>query len=131
MNFLKTSYYLVFYYRDKLKQRHRTKSWKRYLYYRILSLLLLLVLSLFCLYSFKYHCAKSIAIQSCCDPYFPVFGLNTEILYSTQIRKNTDLKNSVFWHFLHSVCFSYIKYNTRRKKFLNNSNIVSFFMENI
>ena len=71
----------------------------------------------FCLYPFKYHCAKSVPIRSCSDLYFLVFGLNMEILFSVQIRENADQKNSVFGQFLHSVYFSYVKYNTRRQKY--------------
>ena len=71
----------------------------------------------FCLYSFKYHCAKSVPIRSCSDLYFLLFGLNTEILFSVQIQENADQKNSVFGQFLCSVYFSYVKYNTRRQKY--------------
>ena len=50
------------------------------------------------------HCVKSVQIWSFSGPYFPVFGLNTEI-YSINLRmrskyrKIRSRKNSVFGHF--------------------------------
>ena len=35
-------------------------------------------------------------------PYFPVFGLNTEIYWIWRTQENTDQKNSVFGHFSRS-----------------------------
>ena len=41
-----------------------------------------------------YHCVKSVRIRSYSGPYFPGFGLNTEIVrtspYSVRMRENTD-----------------------------------------
>ena len=58
----------------------------------------------------KLHCVKSVQIRCFSGPYFPVFGLNTEIyLFSVQMWENTDQKNSVFGQFLHNVsCFNAI-----------------------
>ena len=65
----------------------------------------ILATSLFC----GYPRVKSVRIRCFSGPYFPAFGLNTEIycksLYSVQMRENTDQKNTECGHFLRSVCF--------------------------
>ena len=51
------------------------------------------------------HYVKCVQIRSFFGPYFPVFGLNTEIYYvnlRVQMGENTDRKNSVFGQFLRS-----------------------------
>ena len=53
------------------------------------------------------HCLKSIQIWSFSGPYFPVFGLNTDIYrvnlrIQSKYRKIRTKKNSVFRHFSHS-----------------------------
>ena len=53
------------------------------------------------------HCVKNVQIRSFSDPYFPAFGLNTEI-YSVRMRENTDQKKIRFCTF-HAVCKSKIK----------------------
>ena len=56
------------------------------------------------------HCVKRVQIRSFFGPYFPVFGLNTEI-YSVNIRAQSEYrkirirKNSVFEHFSRSELF--------------------------
>ena len=58
--------------------------------------------------SFALYCVKSIRIWSFSGPYFPAFGLNTEI-YSVTLRiqskcgKIMDQKNSEYGHLLRSV----------------------------
>ena len=54
------------------------------------------------------HCVQSVRILSFSSPYLPAFGLNTErYLVSLHIQskseRNTDLKNSEYEHFSHSV----------------------------
>ena len=41
------------------------------------------------LHSKKIHCVKSVRIRSYSDPYFPVFGLNTE-RYSVSLRIQSE-----------------------------------------
>ena len=57
-------------------------------------------------------------------PYFPVFGLNAEMSVNLRIqseyRKTRTRKNSVFWHFSHSV-----PYLTGKKVLLNNNPLIS------
>ena len=53
------------------------------------------------LYTTKYHCVKSVCIQSYSGPYFLVFGLTTE-RYSVY-SENTDQNNSEYGYFLRSI----------------------------
>ena len=55
------------------------------------------------------HCVKVVQIRSFSGPYFPAFGLNTEI-YGV----NRDQKNSVFGHFSRSGIVS-----NKQKKHVN------------
>ena len=53
------------------------------------------------------HCVKSVQMRSFCGPYFPVFGLNTEIYcvnlcIQLEVWKIWTRKNSVFGHFPYS-----------------------------
>ena len=56
------------------------------------------------------HCIKNVHIQSFSSPYFPAFGLNTEIYgdlrckspYSSWMWGATDQKNSEYGYFLRS-----------------------------
>ena len=66
--------------------------------------------------SSNYHCLKCVRIRSFSDPYFPAFGLNTEMhsdgiqgdtpylsVFILNAGKSTDQKNSEYGHFLRSV----------------------------
>ena len=55
-------------------------------------------------------------------PYFPVFGLNTEIysvnlLIESEYRKIRTRNNSIFGHFLHIVKQNYLLFNWALIKF--------------
>ena len=57
--------------------------------------------------SLQRHCVKSVRIRRFSGPYFPVFGLNTEIYgvnlrIQSEYRKIRTKKNSVFGHFSRS-----------------------------
>ena len=53
------------------------------------------------------HCVKSARVRSFCGPYFPAFGLNTEM------RGNRDQKNSKYEHFSGSYeCQVYIQFTS-------------------
>ena len=57
------------------------------------------------------HCMESAQILSFSGPYFPVFGLNTEIYgvnlpIQSEYRKVRTKKNSVFRHFSYSERFA-------------------------
>ena len=55
------------------------------------------------------HCMKSVRILSFSGPYFPVFGLNTEIHSVIQISVySSDQKNSKYGHFLRSESYIFI-----------------------
>ena len=48
------------------------------------------------------QCVKSVRIPSNSGPYFPAFGLNTEITSIVRMQENTDQNNSEYGHFSHS-----------------------------
>ena len=55
------------------------------------------------------HCIKSVRIRSYSGPYFPAFGLNSDIRsispYSGRMWENTDQNNSEYGHFSRSNSF--------------------------
>ena len=61
------------------------------------------------------HCMKSVQTRVFYGPYFPVFGLNTEIYgvnlrIQSEYRKIRPSKNSAFGHFSSSGCFLRLLY---------------------
>ena len=51
----------------------------------------------------EFYVKSVLCIRSYSGPFFPAFGLNTEISpHSVRMQENTDQNNSEYGHFLHS-----------------------------
>ena len=74
------------------------------IYYKNCHKLFLFLRTCICMDSKRQHCVKSVQIRSFSGPYFPVFGLNTQI-YSINFRIESEYekirtrKSSIFGHF--------------------------------